>query len=370
MDDERDALAASYLDDFQVLVHPRTGRPQWRIALGEYGVALLVDLPEGYPTSQAPSMSLEFDAWPAGGDAFAERMSGEVLELWEPGEGCVIQWADYVRQELSDGPAELATTGGPRPGDERSRGDAGGGAGGDNGGDRLGPGMAMVPLSADLGGQVGTSLVAAGFVAYGHGIFSHGDRGATVEVGVSELSLTVDGIDAEDLSDRASIQLQVDVANFGKSFVEWVTAQRSPEPGFTEDGGEVAAGEGLEFLPPGEELGVTGDRELLVLTWGKALRKAAPPESECNFNAGILNGRGGGADLRTMNGLSDEVQSNVACCSLFPRWISMVCAKVEHSDLRCISINCTKGRHRSVAAAEILRKLYYPRATVRHLTIS
>ena len=28
------------------------------------------------------------------------------------------------------------------------------------------------------------------------------------------------------------------------------------------------------------------------------------------------------------NGLWDEVQSNVASCGLFPRWISMVCAKV------------------------------------------
>eukprot|EP00443_Scrippsiella_acuminata_P074121 CAMPEP_0115538794 /NCGR_PEP_ID=MMETSP0271-20121206/89064_1 /TAXON_ID=71861 /ORGANISM="Scrippsiella trochoidea, Strain CCMP3099" /LENGTH=66 /DNA_ID=CAMNT_0002971705 /DNA_START=74 /DNA_END=270 /DNA_ORIENTATION=- len=66
-----------------------------------------------------------------------------------------------------------------------------------------------------------------------------------------------------------------------------------------------------------------------------------------------------------MNGLSDEVQSNVASCGLFPRWISMVCAKVEGSDLHAISINCTKGRHRSVAAAEILKKLYYTQATTR-----
>ena len=34
--------------------------------------------------------------------------------------------------------------------------------------------------------------------------------------------------------------------------------------------------------------------------WGKALRKAAPGDSEHNFNAGILNGRGGGADLKSM----------------------------------------------------------------------
>lgn len=44
------------------------------------------------------------------------------------------------------------------------------------------------------------------------------------------------------------------------------------------------------------------ERPLLVYTWGKALRKSAPGDSEHNFNAGILNGRGGGADLKSMNG--------------------------------------------------------------------
>ena len=33
-------------------------------------------------------------------------------------------------------------------------------------------------------------------------------------------------------------------------------------------------------------------------------------------------------DFCPRNGLWDEVQSNVASCGLFPRWISMVCAKV------------------------------------------
>merc|ERR1712194_59017 len=149
--------------------------------------------------------------------------------------------------------------------------------------------------------------------------------------------------------------------------VQWVIAQRSEEPGFSTE--EAPADEGLQHLPSPSELGVTQDRQLHIYTWGKALRKAAPPDSEHNFNAGILNGRGGGADLRTMNGLSDEVQNNVACCGLFPRWIGMVCAKVEHSSCRCISINCTKARHRSVAAAEILKKHYYPNATMKHLTI-
>ena len=53
-----------------------------------------------------------------------------------------------------------------------------------------------------------------------------------------------------------------------------------------------------------------------------------------------------------------------------PSLLALLAAtQVEHSNLSCISINCTKGRHRSVAAAEILKKTYYPNATVKHLTI-
>ena len=47
----------------------------------------------------------------------------------------------------------------------------------------------------------------------------------------------------------------------------------------------------------------------------------------------------------------------------------MVVEKIERDDLYAVSINCTKGRHRSVAAAEILRKVFYKEAKVEHLTI-
>eukprot|EP00439_Symbiodinium_sp_Y106_P042807 s5988_g5.t1 len=222
-------------------------------------------------------------------------------------------------------------------------------------------------LASELAGRAPSpSLLSAGFTEWSSGLFAHSDKGVTAEVR-EDLTITVDGVDAEDLVDWAGMQLSADPASFGARLLEWVTAQRSPEPGFLDD--EAEGSGGPDFLPSPEELGVKKERDLLVLTWGKALRKSAPPESEHNFNAGILNGRGGGADLKTMNGLWDEVQSNVASCGLFPRWISMVCAKVEHSNLSCISINCTKGRHRSVAAAEILKKTYYPNATVKHLTI-
>ncbi len=125
----------------------------------------------------------------------------------------------------------------------------------------------------------------------------------------------------------------------------------------------------MKYIPTPDELGCTTDRKLLILTWGRALLKGTPQQSERNFNAGVLNGRGGSINLRKLNGLSDEIQGRISRCSLFPTWIKMVIDKIEDDDLMCISINCTKGRHRSVAAAEILKKVYYPAAQIDHLTI-
>ena len=47
----------------------------------------------------------------------------------------------------------------------------------------------------------------------------------------------------------------------------------------------------------------------------------------------------------------------------------MVVGRVEADDLRVVSFVCTKGRHRSVAAAEIFVRLYYPLGRTVHLTI-
>ena len=64
-----------------------------------------------------------------------------------------------------------------------------------------------------------------------------------------------------------------------------------------------------------------------------------------------------------------EVQARLARGRLFPTWLAMTVNKIETKDCTVIDVNCAKGRHRSVAAAELLRTLYYPQATVEHLTI-
>ena len=73
--------------------------------------------------------------------------------------------------------------------------------------------------------------------------------------------------------------------------------------------------------------------------------------------------------MKRNNGLCEEVQHNVMRCPRFAGWLAMAIEKIERDDLHVVAINCAKGRHRSVAAAELLRAHYYIRADVQHLTI-
>ncbi|CAE8592730.1 unnamed protein product [Polarella glacialis] len=351
--EEREVLEAIYGEDFVVL-----GDAEWSLRLCEGHGLLQLDLPEGYPhDAPVPCLHSGDRELPAG---FSERVAAQLLESFEPGKVCVHEWAMLVeealqqfdtRDEAGDASSEgLQAVSSEQPSAEISAAEC------------------SVAIASGVAAAVGASLLGAGFASCGPGIYSHAERGVTVEVGDLALSISVDGIDSQDLQDFATLQLE-SVADFGPGLLGWTTAQRSAEPGFGDEEEGEEKPPGLEYLPDPQALGVKTDRELGIYTWGKALRKAAPPESQFNFNAGVLNGRGGGADLRTMNGLSEEVQRNVASCGLFPRWLEMVIHKVESANLSVISINCTKGRHRSVAAAEILRSVYYPQATIKHLTI-
>jgi len=73
--------------------------------------------------------------------------------------------------------------------------------------------------------------------------------------------------------------------------------------------------------------------------------------------------------LKRLTGLDDEVQEQICRCGFFSDWIASAVARIERDNVSSLALNCFKGTHRSVAAAEILRKVYYPRATVRHLTM-
>ena len=111
------------------------------------------------------------------------------------------------------------------------------------------------------------------------------------------------------------------------------------------------------------------NRHLVIYTFGKSYRRAAPKESQCTFNACVLNGRTPGLDIKKMNGLYLEVQRSVETSKNYDTFVSQIVQKIEADNLDCISIACTKGRHRSVSVAELLSKHVYLYSKIIHLDI-
>lgn len=225
------------------------------------------------------------------------------------------------------------------------------------------------------------ALIIADFQCYGT-CYVHAQKNITIDfINGKGISVLVDGLDPSDVTAFCAFELPLCVAkdndgveSFVPSLMKWSNAQKCEiAPGFSlSDGGDEESDTlELQYLPTPEELGATKDRMIRILSWGRKLCSWQSVQSrgaQRNFNAGVLNGRGG-VNLRKMNGLSEAIQRNMIACVRFPEWLQFTIGVIEKDNLSCISINCTKGRHRSVAAAEILRRVYYPNAIIEHLTI-
>ena len=78
-------------------------------------------------------------------------------------------------------------------------------------------------------------------------------------------------------------------------------------------------------------------------TWGTAFMRAAVAGAvQYNFDATVLDARGGDADMRAMTGLHEEVQANLAGCWNFGRWFATMISRIEQLSppLHTISIYC------------------------------
>ncbi len=103
-----------------------------------------------------------------------------------------------------------------------------------------------------------------------------------------------------------------------------------------------------------------------IVTWGRQCRKSCPEKTEHNFNAAVIHDRARGVDLRRMTGRDEELQDAFLKSRDFVDFVEVVAFLIVDRGFKTISINCAKGRHRSVAAAEVLKKLYFPNAVVYH----
>jgi len=116
-----------------------------------------------------------------------------------------------------------------------------------------------------------------------------------------------------------------------------------------------------------QESTINNDRNLTILTWGKAARKYKPDETEKNWSIEMISIND--IYLKKMNGKNLIIQNRLMIESTFIKLLKGIVKEIEEKDYKTISICCTHGRHRSVATAEILKKLYYPNAIINHLDL-
>lgn len=107
----------------------------------------------------------------------------------------------------------------------------------------------------------------------------------------------------------------------------------------------------------------------LLMTWGKASQKRAPKESQRNWAVSNISIKDYGLNLKKINGKNRDLQSKINCDPKFMQLIELMVKEINENKYETISISCDKGKHRSVAIAEILKKLYYPRAEIIHLDL-
>jgi len=88
---EREILEAIYGTDFEVL-----GDSAWLVRFHE-DITLHVYLPSDYPRAEAPTPMIE---WRHG--VVTPTIVEALLQQWTPGEGCVYQWAEHLRDALVD----------------------------------------------------------------------------------------------------------------------------------------------------------------------------------------------------------------------------------------------------------------------------
>lgn len=109
---------------------------------------------------------------------------------------------------------------------------------------------------------------------------------------------------------------------------------------------------------------------ILIYSWGNGCRVRKPEGSHANFSACGITCLKKGLNLKSLTGKHKSIQECVRESSQFRPLIQSIIDTVrEDSSITTISINCTRGKHRSVAIAEILKNDIFPCATVQHLEI-
>lgn len=112
---------------------------------------------------------------------------------------------------------------------------------------------------------------------------------------------------------------------------------------------------------------INKNRNLIIYSWGV---KKDKKEVECDIIFDLRKFQtkiNEDIDVHTINGLSNVIQDSIILHPKFVELIEIILTHIETENPKKIAFICNYGKHRSVGWAEILQKLIYNKAIVKHL---
>lgn len=245
-------------------------------------------------------------------------------------------------------------------------------------------------MESDQKSTIGDRLRALGFVSLSPTYYQKYDRDTktTTWINLDPLEVYDSNIPAETanrhlfdvLPSRHDDETDEDDVTYSHvmSMLRWLEEQGRAEDGDDEDwnsredgdadGNDAVSVDVLDDDTDGRVPVVehTAHRMLAIYTWGKSCRDRCPQHIDHNFNASYISKNHYKGSLRGRDGREDGLQESFLRCREFMEFLEMMVTEIERKGYREIGINCSKGRHRSVAAAEMLKKYYYPNSAIYH----
>ena len=115
------------------------------------------------------------------------------------------------------------------------------------------------------------------------------------------------------------------------------------------------------------DIDININRQLTIYTWGLKKDHASV---DCNLIFDLTRFQSKidkNIDVKTITGLSDIIQDSIIRHPKFLELVEIIISRIETDNPLNISFICNHGKHRSVAWGELIKKLYYHNATIKHL---
>jgi len=108
------------------------------------------------------------------------------------------------------------------------------------------------------------------------------------------------------------------------------------------------------------------DRSININTWG--IKKPFSAECDVIFDLTKFQTKiDKEIDVQTITGLTDIIQDSIICHPKFLDIVEKIVDIIETENPKDVGFICNHGKHRSVGWGELVKKLYYKNAKIKHL---